>query len=349
MSRRRPQPPTDGGFTIVELLVVVAVIGLLAALLLPAVQSAREAARRSTCQANLRQLALACLQHADVIGHLPTGGWGRVWVGDPDRGYGARQPGGWAFNILPHVEQAAVRDLGAGVTDVALKQDLAVKRLQTPQPLFVCPSRRGAGLARYAKPERLIVTAVPTTTDYAPSPPFVARGDYAANMGSGSLPDNNYRGGGSPGPATAADALSDAEWTTQFGPPTDGLIYRRSRTRLRDVIDGLSSTYLLGEKFVDPATLATGLSDDDDNSLYSGHDRDVVRTGVVPPYQDQAGFDPRQVHGSYPTPIAFGSPHPQACGMAMADGSVRSVGYAIDQATHRRLASRNDGTPTRAP
>jgi len=313
------------------------------------VQSAREAARRSACQANLRQLALACLQHADIRGHLPTGGWGKLWVGDPDRGFGTAQPGGWAFNVLPHVEQAAVRDLGAGVTDVAIKRELAARRLQTPQPLFICPSRRGAGLSPYAKPDRLYVTAVPTTTDYAPSPPFVARGDYAANMGSGSLPDNNYRSGADVGPAVYADTLSDATWTKELGPPTDGLIYRRSRTRLRDVIDGLSSTYLLGEKFVDPAALATGLSDDDDNALYSGHDRDTVRTGVVPPYQDQAGFDPKQVHGSYPTPIAFGSAHRQACGMAMADGSVRSVEYAIDPVTHRRLAARNDGTPTRLP
>jgi hypothetical protein len=270
-------------------------------------------------------------------------------VGDPDRGFGVMQPGGWAFNILPHVEQAAVRDLGAGVTDVALKRDLAARRLQTPQPLFICPSRRGSGLSRYGKPDRLVVTAVPETTHWLPSPPLVARGDYAANMGSGALPDNHYRSGGAPAPAEWADTLSDAEWTTQFGPPTDGLIYRRSRTRLRDVLDGLSSTYLLGEKFVDPAALATGLSDDDDNALYSGHDRDTVRTGVVPPYPDQVGFDPRQVHGSYPTPIAFGSAHRQTCGMAMADGSVRSVEYAIDPVIHRRLASRNDGAPTRAP
>jgi hypothetical protein len=61
------------------------------------------------------------------------------------------------------------------------------------------------------------------------------------------------------------------------------------------------------------------------------------------------GFDPKQVHGSYPTPIAFGSAHRQACGMAMADGSVRSVEYTIDPVTHRRLAARNDGTPTRLP
>ena len=335
--------------TIVELLVVLAVIGLLAALLLPAVQAARETARRSACQSNLRQLTLGCLQHADIRGCLPTGGWGRLWVGDPDRGFGVMQPGGWAFNILPHVEQAAVRDLGAGVTDVALKRDLTALRLQTPQPLFICPSRRGSGLSRYGKPDRLVVTAVPATTHWLPSPPLVVRGDYAANMGSGTLPANNYRSGGAPAPAEWADLMSDADWQANFGPPTDGLIYRRSRTRPRDVIDGMSSTYLLGEKFVDPAAIPRGTSDDDDNALYSGHDRDVVRTGVVPPYQDQAGFDPKQVHGSYPAPIAFGSPHPPGCGMAMADGSVRTVDYSIDPIAHRRLASRNDGAIVQAP
>lgn len=335
------------GMTLVELLVVVAILGLLLALLLPAVQAAREAARRTQCSANLRQLALACLAHEQVRGFLPTGGWGGEWAGDPDRGFGARQPGGWAFNVLPHIEETTLRDLGSGMTDATAKADRAVQRLTTPLSLFTCPSRRPAAvwtLAASKKPLRVI--AVPQMLTRRPA--GVVRGDYAANMGSGSLPANHYQSGGSPSSVESGDLMSEAAWAG-YGPPPNGVIFRRSQTRHRDITDGLSTTYLLGEKYVDPATIATGLSDDDDQCLYSGHDRDVLRTGLEPPSQDRAGFDPATISGvagtgnKYPLPIAFGSPHPDACGMAMADGSVRPVSSTIDPTAHRATAGRNDG------
>src|SRR5215468_1104499 len=93
------------GFTLVELLVVIAIIGVLIALLLPAVQSAREAARRSQCQNSLKQIATAFLNHESTQKIFPTSGWGWGWVGDPDRGYKRNQPGGWLYNILPYIEQ----------------------------------------------------------------------------------------------------------------------------------------------------------------------------------------------------------------------------------------------------
>ena len=99
------------GFTLVELLVVITIIGILIALLLPAVQAAREAARRMQCSNNLKQLAMACLNHEQAHGFLPTGGWRWYYVGDPDRGFDRRQPGGWIYNILPYIEQAQVHDL----------------------------------------------------------------------------------------------------------------------------------------------------------------------------------------------------------------------------------------------
>ena len=65
--------------------------------------------------------------------------------------------------------------------------------------------------------------------------------------------------------------------------------------------------------------------------------------GCVPSYRDRAGFDPKDLHGGYPVPLAYGSPHPGGCGIAIVDGSVRSVDYAIDPTVHRSVSSRNGG------
>lgn len=347
----RGEARSPAAATLVEVLVVMAVLAALLAILLPAVQAAREAARRTQCGMNLRQLALACLAHENARGFLPTGGWGGAWVGDPDRGFDVKQPGGWAFNILPHLEEARLRDLGAGQTDAAAKAEQVMLRLATPVSAFACPSRRAAAAWPLAASKAaLSVVAVPTTVSRRPA--AVVRGDYAANMGSGDMA-NRYRSGGAPSSVVSGDLMIEAMWQTGYGPPTDGLVFRRSRIRLRDITDGLSNTYLLGEKYVEPASIATGLSDDDDQCLYSGHDRDVLRTGLEPPSQDRATFDPVTISGvagsanKFPLPIAFGGAHPGSCGMAVADGSVRPVAYAIDAAAHRAASSRKDGTTAR--
>jgi len=133
------------GFTLVELLVVIAIIGILIAILLPAVQAAREAARRIQCANNLKQLATGAHLHLDSHGHFPTGGWGYRWVGDPDRGFGLDQPGGWRYNLLPFIEQGAVHQRGSGGTPD--EKRLAAEALtQTPIATFFCPSRRAAKL-----------------------------------------------------------------------------------------------------------------------------------------------------------------------------------------------------------
>src|SRR5215467_2437131 len=138
----------NGAFTLVELLVVIAIIGILVALLLPAVQAAREAARRGQCANHLKQLSLAMLSHHDTFKHFPTGGWKYVWTGDPDRGHNKEQPGSWIYQILPFIEEDAIYALGAdGQPDVitAAQKAGAAERESKAVNILFCPSRRPAG------------------------------------------------------------------------------------------------------------------------------------------------------------------------------------------------------------
>lgn len=142
---------SQNGFTLVELLVVIAIIGVLVSLLLPAVQTARESARRTQCQNNLKQFGLAFHQHHDAFQFFPTGGWD--WATPPNYVNGApaignAQQAGWGFQVLPYIEHAAVWNGGGASTD----NDKAIVAIGTTIKGFFCPSRRPPQTVTYAEP-----------------------------------------------------------------------------------------------------------------------------------------------------------------------------------------------------
>ena len=303
-------------FTLVELLVVITIIGILIALLLPAVQAAREAARRMQCSNNLKQLGLGCLNHEQNFGHLPTGGFGCWWIGDPDLGFDRNQPGGWVFNVLPFIELENVRNLASGLQGNAKRAALATMN-STPISMLNCPSRRPAMAYPYPYPS----APIPRNADFSSN---IAKADYAANAGDGPWgPDAGYPTGDS------------TDSTGSEGTET-GVIYQRSMTDMARISDGTSYTYLLGEKYLNPDYYLTGQDNGDDQSAYVGYDVDTCRWTRYIPWQDVPG-----VLQYY----SFGSPHAGGYNVVFCDGSVSSISYSIDAEIHRRLGNREDGLP----
>ncbi|BBO35576.1 DUF1559 domain-containing protein [Lacipirellula parvula] len=133
--------PIRRALTLIEVLVVIAIIGVLIGLILPAVEMSRESARRTTCANNMRQLGIAAKLHLDAHQTFPTGGWGPGWMGDPDAGFGTRQPGGWVYNVLPFIEQQSLREQGTRQAQQEKRIAIAAV-MATPLESFTCPSRR---------------------------------------------------------------------------------------------------------------------------------------------------------------------------------------------------------------
>jgi prepilin-type N-terminal cleavage/methylation domain-containing protein/prepilin-type processing-associated H-X9-DG protein len=298
------------GFTLVELLVVIAIIGILVSLLLPAVQSARESARRMQCANHLKQLALACHTHHDQYKLLPSGGgpdwnWHMTYVnGAP--AIAPLQHGGWGFQVLPFIEQQAVWQGGTATTDI----DRSVLAIGTKIPSMFCPTRR--------PPQN------PSTGDWYSNP--------APNSHAGVVSPhakNDYAAGS----ANTATGFADG-----IGPITQ----MKAKT-FAQITDGLSNTLLLGEKAWNRAGDDAWLPND--NEGYTcGWNHDTVRHTQSLPIPDYFDSNTGNLRGD-----VFGAAHPGGLQIALADGSVRFVSFNVELAVWQRLGHRADGVANTLP
>ena len=322
------------GFTLIELLIVIGIMGLLIQLLLPAVQSAREAARRTQCQNNVKQIGIAVQLHHNAFERLPSGGWHVSWVGEPEKGTDKEQPGSWVFNILDYLEQSNLRDMGIGLTGLD-RADAIRERCVIPLPIFNCPSRRHSE----AYPQTL--TNAPYTEGGQLELEIVrsVKSDYAGSIGSRyQSPYFSAHGWKLPKSYeewTSPDLIfpTDPEFKNAAGEEVrfDGLIHGRSMVSYKQITDGLSNTIVLGEKnlyFVDYELGTTGSGDNE--NMYAGYGRDTCRSANNVPFPD-----------TKKQPNSFGSAHSTGAHIGFADGSARYVSYDVDRDVFSAFGSRD--------
>ena len=317
------------GFTLIELLVVIAIIAILIDLLMPAVQKAREAANRSTCQNHLKQIGLAIHHYHDNYHLLPPraiGGTGEVT---------------WAVFLLPYLEQPAAfqswsKDISLRMsyylTEDSVPNATQVRQLQVK--VYYCPSRRSP--PQLGKPPLARLPINPS--------PGISFLDVP-----GALSDYAAVGGGDDGSFNQGMLQPAVVTLVNPGPVR---ITHTSKTRFASVRDGLSNTLLVGEKHVRPG----GFGQDHPEL----HGDSTVYNDLQPQWSCRlAGF--RAAIGFAPVPLQeyplaqsltdssfrpgyrFGSWHPGVCQFVFGDGGVRALAVSTDIRTLRLLALPNDG------
>jgi prepilin-type N-terminal cleavage/methylation domain-containing protein/prepilin-type processing-associated H-X9-DG protein len=323
-------------FTLVELLVVIAIIGTLVALLLPAVQGAREAARRMSCSNNLHNIAIALQNYHDVLGSFPSGWFYKP--NEPD----FQESWGWSAHLLPFLEQKNLQDL-IGVNTGSLRAQLdpamnpngqagalAVKNaLEQPLKIFMCPSDSGFD-GRGLTVNRSF-----------------AQGLGSTQVGLAGTSVSNYMG-----IEGHRDAVSSP--TNINSGKNTGIFYENSYVRMADIVDGTSNTFIVGER--ETLTCKSGTWVGVRRPTGGGTGGVIVVVGHSRPKLNQP--DPPIVWSdTLGCGEGFSSLHPNGAMFALCDGSVRFVSNAIDHrwagnglndhklttnGTLQRLMSRND-------
>lgn len=280
------------GFTLVELLVVITIIGILMSLLMPAVQSAREAARRCQCQNNLKQMGLAMLLHLDAQKYFPTGcnGTDQYSVS-------------WAYYLLPYMEEKNM--YLAYVPTARDDDDVNSHTFRTPMPLYACPSRRVAQADRNFDNDG----SMPTVLHKA------SLGDYAGNAG------YHY----DTGMSTTEDLEGNPEvHLGVYKAAEAGPLFAGSRMSDRNIGDGLSHTLAIGERYIRPVPEGTeqGMEDYEqgDTSFISGDDQRTILAGTA----DGLPMGPKDNKTG-----VFGSAHIAVNGFLFLDGHVTGLSDII--------------------
>lgn len=333
--------------TRIDLIVVLLAMSLLIQLAIPAMQYSREASRKSSCSHNLATLGKAALLHVDSQGHYPSGGWDVTWIGEPERGFGADQPGGWTYNILPYLEQGGIHSMGAGLKGA--EREAAIReRCEFPVESFNCPARRPA----VAYPHKSKTLYFTKGHQFQKPLDISFKTDFAACTGS-LKGMTNFRLLTWKPPASLEEADSeDFLWPTDHSfveemqekikdmgvqvktftqkkkyellPNYNGITFGRSATKPHEITAGLSKTFLLGDKAISTKHYLSGADKSDRQSMYVGFSAENCRTSGYWPADD---FDKL-------ASWRFGSVHTAGHNMLYADGSVESISYDVDKSLY---------------